>query len=114
MSDLTGFIFSLIEQVPVLDLDYTPRWGRGNPSQYIDNVTFKKVLTTKKWMYRIVKGGDDLGVQAGYTVESDGAHRVNFLAYNAGHGIMDTLSILVYVVDPDNGNQFLVAKWNPN
>ncbi|RDX48127.1 immunomodulatory protein FIP-Fve [Lentinus brumalis] len=111
MADQTGYIFALIEPVPVLSWDYTPNWGHGNPSSYIDNVTFKKVITLKDFEYRVVAGGKDLGVRAAYGVQSDGSQKVNFLEYNNGYGIADSQTIKVYTVDPDNGNQYLVAQW---
>ena len=113
MSDLTAFFFAIIGQQKVVDLDYTANWGRGNPSSYIDNVTFPKVLDTKSFKYRVIKGTTDLGVDAGFAVTSTGGNRVNFLQFNAGYGIPDTTPIKVYVVDPDTGNQWLVAEWTP-
>ncbi|KAI0640748.1 Fve family of fungal immunomodulatory protein [Trametes meyenii] len=88
------------------------KWTRGNPNTFIDSVTFPRVLTDKKYSYRVVKDDIDLGIRAGYEVNSDGSQKVNFLEYNSGRGIPQTSSILVYVVDPDNGNQYLVAQWN--
>ena len=76
MSDLTAFFFAIIGQQKVVDLDYTANWGRGNPSSYIDNVTFPKVLDTKSFKYRVIKGTTDLGVDAGFTVTSTGGNRV--------------------------------------
>ncbi|RPD64156.1 immunomodulatory protein FIP-Fve [Lentinus tigrinus ALCF2SS1-7] len=111
MADSTGIIFALIAQYKALCWDYTANWGRGNPSSYIDNITFKKVITTKNFKYRVVSAGNDLGVRDAYSVQSDGSQKVNFLDYNAGRGIEDTKRIQVYVVDPDNGNQYLVAQW---
>ncbi|KAI0695342.1 immunomodulatory protein FIP-Fve [Cerioporus squamosus] len=112
MSDQTGYIFALIGQDKVLSWDYTPNWGHGSPSSYIDNVTFPQVITSKNFQYRVVAGGTDLGVRAAYAVQSSGSQKVNFLEYNAGHGIEGTKRIQVYVVDPDNGNQYLVAQMN--
>ena len=50
-------------------------------------------------------------MDAGFAVTSTGGNRVNFLQFNGGYGIPDTTPIKVYVVDPDTGNQWLVAEW---
>lgn len=92
--------------------DYTPQWERGSPSSYINTVTFPKVLTEKNYSYRLVKDTTDLGIRPGYKVNDDGSQMVNFLDYNSGYGIADSSRIKVYAVDPDNGNQYLVAQWN--
>jgi hypothetical protein len=105
-------LFHLISEYQKIHVDYTPQWGRGSPRSYIDNVTFPQVLSDKDYKYRIVKGDEDLGVRKSYQVHSDGSQKVNFLEYNGGYGIADTTTIKVYVVDPDNGNQYLVAQWN--
>ncbi|KAF4459075.1 immunomodulatory [Fusarium albosuccineum] len=109
-------IFHLIANLKKVNVDYTPQWGRGNPRSYVDNVTFPHVLTDKAYKYRVVKGGwgggQDMGVRNSYAVQSDGSQKINFLEYNSGHGIEDTHTIQVYVVDPDNGNQYLIAQWN--
>lgn len=109
-------LFHLAATVKKVEFDYTPQWGRGRPTTFVDNVTFPRVLTDKKYKYRVITGGwnsgKDLGVLDAYDVSSDGSQRVNFLEYNKGYGIRDTTTIQVYVVDPDNGNQFLVAQWN--
>jgi hypothetical protein len=105
-------IFHLISELQKIHVDYTPQWGRGSPSSYIDNVTFPRVLNDKEYKYRIVKGDKDLGVREAYSVQSDGSQKVNFLEYNAGYGIEDRTTIKVYAVDPDSGNQYLVARWN--
>jgi hypothetical protein len=112
MSD-SAIIFSLLlsQSQKKIDIDYTPNWGRGSPSTYIDTLTFPKVLADKKYKYRVVKGSQDLGVRDGYGVGSSGSQKVNFLDYNAGRGIEDSSTIKVYAVDPDNGNQYLVAQW---
>ncbi len=111
MSDQSALIFALIPQTKKESWDYTANYGRGSPSSYIDNVTFPKVLADKKYQYRVVAAGKDLGVRAGYTVQSDGSQKVNFLDYNAGGGIPDSQTIKVYAVDPDSGNQYLVSQW---
>ncbi|KAJ4171183.1 hypothetical protein NW754_007329 [Fusarium falciforme] len=107
----SAVLFYIVASQKKLNFDYTPNWGRGNPNSYIDNLTFPRVLTNKPYKYRVVKAGQDLGVRDSYSVQSDGSQKVNFLEYNAGRGIADTQTIQVYVVDPDNGNQYLVAQW---
>ena len=42
----------------------------------------------------------------------DGSQVVDFLAYNRGYGIDEALTIRVYAVAPDSGNQYLIAQWN--
>nr|7WDM_A Chain A, Immunomodulatory protein [Ganoderma microsporum] len=111
MSD-TALIFTLAWNVKQLAFDYTPNWGRGRPSSFIDTVTFPTVLTDKAYTYRVVVSGKDLGVRPSYAVESDGSQKINFLEYNSGYGIADTNTIQVYVIDPDTGNNFIVAQWN--
>lgn len=112
----SSFVFQLIGTLRKVSIDYTPQWKRGNPSAFIDSVTFPLVLTDKDYKYRVVIGGwengKDLGVRKSYKVSSDGSQTVNFLEYNSGYGIEDSNTILVYVVDPDNGNQTLVAQHN--
>ena len=103
--------FYLASSVKKVNFDYTPQWGRGSPSSFIDNVTFPRVLTDKGYKYRVVTGGEDLGVRDSYSVAPDGSQKVNFLEYNAGYGIADNNRIRVYVVDPDSGSQYLVAQW---
>ena len=114
-NDESALLFHLVASLKKVNFDYTPQWGRGNPSSYIDNVTFPRVLTNKVYKYRVVKGGSggpqDLGVRNAYSVGADGSQKVNFLEYNSGYGIADSTTIQVYVVDPDNGNQYLVAQW---
>lgn len=108
---MSAFIFAILLTQKKIDVDYTPSWGRGSPNSYIDNLTFPKVLTDKKYKYRVTKGTKDLGVRDAYSVSADGSQKVNFLEYNSGYGIEDTTTIKVYAVDPDNGNQYLVAQW---
>ncbi|CAM1507715.1 Fc.00g045630.m01.CDS01 [Cosmosporella sp. VM-42] len=112
----SSLLFHLVTSLKKVNFDYTPKWGRGSPNTYVDNVTFPRVLTDKAYKYRVIKGGwtsgQDLGVRKAYAVESDGSQKVNFLEYNSGCGIADSSIIQVYIVDPDNGNQYLVAQWN--
>lgn len=113
MADVSAIILgSLVGPVKAISWDYNPNWVRGNPSSYIDNVIFSKVITLKTFKYRVVAGGSDLGVRNAYSVQSDGSQKINFLEFNAGRGIEDSKRIQVYAVDPDNGNQYLVAQWN--
>ena len=104
-------LFYLASTIKQVNIDYTPQWGRGHPSSYIDNVTFPRVLTDKEYQYRVVIGEKDLGLRKSYAVHADGSQKVNFLEYNAGYGIADNNRIRVYVVDPDSGSQYLVAQW---
>ncbi|TBU30554.1 immunomodulatory protein FIP-Fve [Dichomitus squalens] len=108
----TAITFALVWAEKKLTFDYTPNWVRGHPSSYVDNVVFPKVLTDKKYSYRVLVSGKDLGVRDGYSVQSDGSQKVNFLEYNAGRGIADSNTIQVYAVDPDDGNNYLVAQFN--
>ena len=111
MADISMILFYLASTIKQVNIDYTPQWGRGHPSSYIDNVTFPRVLTDKEYQYRVVKGDDDLGVRKSYSVAGDGSQKVNFLEYNSGYGIPDTTRIQVFVIDPSNGNQYLIAQW---
>jgi hypothetical protein len=101
-----------VQATPRINIDYTPRWGRGRPQNYIDNVVFPRVLRDKTYQYRLVKGDQDLGVRDAYAVAPDGSQRLNFLEWNSGYGIRDTTTIKVFAVDPDNGEEYLVAQWN--
>ena len=112
MSDLTASYFNIIAHEKKCCFDYTPRWKRGNPSSYIDSVTFPMVLTNQSYDYRVVRNNNDLGTRPAYDVESDGSQKVNFLEYNSGYGIPSRETISVYLVDPDTGDQCLVARWN--
>ncbi|KAI0766653.1 immunomodulatory protein FIP-Fve [Trametes elegans] len=108
-SSLSIFLAATLRK---LHFDYTPQWGRGTPNTFVDNVTFPVVLTDKAYTYRIVVDDDtDLGTKAGYAVQADGSQRLNFLEWNKGHGIDQGRRIRVYVVEPDTGNQYLVAQW---
>ncbi len=108
----TALIFKLAWDVKKLAFDYTPSWGRGTPSNFIDNLTFPKVLTDKAYTYRVAVSGRDLGVRPSYEVQGDGSQKINFLEYNSGYGIADTNTIQVYVVDPATGDDFIIAQWN--
>ncbi|KAI0063119.1 immunomodulatory protein [Artomyces pyxidatus] len=110
--DKTGVLLQVAAAVGKVDVDYTPQWKRGNPSSYIDSITFKKVLTDKEYQYRVVKGNDDLGFQPSYKVQPDGSQTVNLLEYNRGYGIADTIRIQIWVRDPATGNQYKIAQWN--
>lgn len=109
MSETTLLQFA--STVKKASFDYTPAWGRGNPSTYVDNVTFPKVLTDKVYKYRVVKGTTDLGIKDSYAVNADGSQKVNLLEYNQGYGIADTITIKIYIVDPDSNAQYLIAQW---
>ncbi|KAF9472457.1 hypothetical protein BDN70DRAFT_900529 [Pholiota conissans] len=84
-------------------------WGARH---YVDEVTIPVVLIDKQYKYRILSGGSDLGIRDAYELSADGSQRINFLEYNKGYGIIDSMHIKVFVVDPD-GNEALVAYWNP-
>ncbi|KAI0676104.1 fungal immunomodulatory protein Fve-domain-containing protein [Trametes maxima] len=112
MSGESSILLHLASSLRKVHFDYTPQWTHGTPNTFIDSVTFPRVLTDKKYSYRVVEDDTDLGIRAAYEVNSDGSQEVNFLEYNKGYGIPDTSLIKVYVVDPDNGNQYLVAQWN--
>jgi hypothetical protein len=104
-------VLNFVRDTPKINIDYTPSWGRGRPSTYIDNVSFPRVLTDKLYRYRILSGERDLGVRSANTVAADGSQRVNFLEWNKGYGIRDTITIKVLAVDP-LGSEYLVAQWN--
>jgi hypothetical protein len=108
---VTCSVLDLVQLTPKIDIDYTPRWGRGRPQNYIDNVTFPKVLRDKVYKYRVQKGSQGLGVRAANAVAPDGSQRINFLEWNSGYGIADTTTIKVFAVDPDSGTEHLVAQW---
>ena len=108
----TSVLLALAAQYQRIHFDYTPAWGRGTPSSYIDNVTFPHVLDDKEYQYRVVVGEKDLGLCKSYAVHADGSQKVNFLEYNAGRGIADSNTIQVYVVDPDDNNNYLIAQFN--
>ena len=61
----TAITFALVWAEKKLSFDYTPNWVRGNPSSFVDNVVFPKVLTDKKYSYRVIVSGNDLGVRVG-------------------------------------------------
>ena len=111
MSDTSAVLLALASTIQKACFDYTPQWKRGNPNNFIDSVTFPKVLADKNYSYRVVVDGNDLGTKSVHSVADDGSQKVNLLDYNKGYGVKDTSSIKIYVVDPDNGNQYLVASW---
>ncbi|TBU30551.1 immunomodulatory protein [Dichomitus squalens] len=104
----TATIFALVWTQTKICFDYTPDWIDGGP-RYINGVVFPKVLTDKNYSYR-VESDRDYGVRAGYQVQADGSQKVNFLDYNYGLGIEPYRGIKVYVVDPDDGKNYLVAE----
>ncbi|KAF8641977.1 hypothetical protein AX16_009765 [Volvariella volvacea WC 439] len=110
-TDLTQLLFFVAYNLQKVNFDYTPQWQRGNPSSYIDAVVFPRVLTNKAYQYRVVTGDKDLGIKPSYSVQPDGSQKVNLLEYNGGYGVADTTTIKIYVVDPSNGNQYLIAQW---
>ncbi|KAL7280322.1 hypothetical protein ACG7TL_005239 [Trametes sanguinea] len=112
MSDSSSMMLYLASTMHTINIDYNPKWARGSPSSFIDNVTFPRVLTDKAYTYRVYKDDTDLGVRKSYAVQGDGSQKVNFLEYNKGYGIPDSSTIRVYVIHPDTENQYLVAKWN--
>ena len=112
MSSNPSPVFELIYKLKKIDVDYTPQWGRGSPNNYIDNLTFPKVLTDKPYKYRIVKGSSDLGVKDAYAAQSTGSQKINILEWNSGYGIDDKTTIKVYVVDPTDNSSTLIAQWN--
>ncbi|KFA61840.1 hypothetical protein S40285_08095 [Stachybotrys chlorohalonatus IBT 40285] len=111
MSAPTYLLVPFVTAVGKINVDYTPNWGRGSPSSYIDNVKFPRVLTDRQYKYRVVKGSTDLGVRDAYAIESDGSQKINFLEYNSGRGIEDSTAIKIYIVEPDTGNQSLLVQW---
>jgi hypothetical protein len=108
----TSCVFEYIWMVTRIDVDYTSHWDRGSPPTFIDNLTFKKVLTDKPYRYRVVAGSSDLGVKEAYEVQLDGSQKLNFLEWNKGFGINDKETIKVYVVDPVDDSSTLIAQWN--
>ncbi|EJF63823.1 immunomodulatory protein [Dichomitus squalens] len=108
----TSVLLALAAQHQRVHFDYTPAWGRGSPASYVDNVTFPHVLDDKAYQYRVIVGDKDLGLRKSYSIQPDGSQKVNFLEYNGGYGIADSNRIRVYVVDPESGNQYLIAQWN--
>uniref|UniRef100_A0A1Y0DHJ7 Fungal immunomodulaory protein FIP-gap2 n=1 Tax=Ganoderma applanatum TaxID=29884 RepID=A0A1Y0DHJ7_9APHY len=109
---VTALTFKLAWEVKKISFDYTPQWGRGNPSNFIDNVTFPKVLIDKAYTYRVVVSGSDLGVRPSRDVASDGSQKINFLDYHGGLGIAATNDIQVFIIDPATGDDFIIAQWN--
>ncbi|KDQ10166.1 hypothetical protein BOTBODRAFT_164106 [Botryobasidium botryosum FD-172 SS1] len=108
-TDTTAQIFHLVASLPKLSYDYTPNWVKDR--QYINSVTFAKVLADKAYTYRVMAGDKDLGVKPSYAVGSDGSQKINFLEYNGGYGIDGNANtVYVYVVDPETGNQYKIAQ----
>jgi len=89
-----------------------PRWTRGNPKNYIDVLTIPKPPSDKQYRYRVMKGGDDLGIRPTYERDPDGSQRVNLLEYNEGYGISDRIRIRVYAVDEVGST--MIAEWPAN
>lgn len=108
----SSILFHLASTLGRVHFDYTPYWGHGNPNTYIDNVTFPCVLTDKQYTYRVCWDDTSLGIKNALAVQSDGSQLLDFGQWNSGRGINQTHRIRVYVVDPDNGSQYLVAQWN--
>ncbi|OJT03425.1 Immunomodulatory protein Ling Zhi-8 [Trametes pubescens] len=111
MATTISLLLHLTSTLGKVHFDYTPHWGHGHPNTYIDNVTFPHVLTDKPYIYRVCMDDTDLGMQPALAVQSDGSQKLNFLQWNGGHGIPQTHRIRVYVVDPGNAIQYLVALW---
>ncbi|EMD41188.1 lectin FIP-fve [Gelatoporia subvermispora B] len=88
-------------------------WKRGNPKVYFDHVTLPGVPTDKAYQYRVVKGDLDLGTRPTYELNKDGSQTINLLEYNKGYGIHEETPINVFVVDPEDGMETLVAEWKP-
>jgi hypothetical protein len=112
MSSSESILSYLTGSVKTINVDYTPQWERGRPSTFINTVTFPRVLNDKQYKYHLINGSQDLGIKHGYTVQSDGSQMVNFLEWNAGHGLSASQTIKVFVVDPDSNHEFLVCQWN--
>jgi len=91
---------------------HRPQWTRGNPSNYIDAVTFPRVLKDKPYQYRVVKGGADLGIRPSYEIQADDSQTVNLLEYNSGYGVSDRVPIKIFAVDPEDKGETLVAHWS--
>lgn len=131
-TDYTALQFELAYFIKKSCFDYTPQWVRGNPSSYIDSVTFPKVLADKEYTYRVQSGDRNLGersiilvacfkvaytkmgvgVKPSYSVAPDGSQKVNLLEYNKGYGIADSTRIEIYVIDPSTEEEYLIAQWN--
>ena len=114
IADTTMLCFCLAWALRKVDFDYTPNWIRTERGggAYVDGVVFPRVLTDQPYAYRIVVGEEDFGALQGAPATMDGSQVVDFLAYNRGYGIDEALTIRVYAVAPDSGNQYLIAQWN--
>lgn len=106
MPNPSSLLLHLASTLGKVHFDYTPYWGHGNPSTFIDNVTFPRVLTDKQYAYRVYRDGTDLGTRSAFAVQSDGSQKLDFLQWNGGHGIIQLHRIRVYLVDPDNECQY--------
>lgn len=112
MTSPSSILLHLASTLRKVHIDYTPQWMRGTPEALVVAVTFPRVLVDKHYSYRVVCGDIDLGTKRAQGTQIDGSETVNFLEYNHGAGIPETQHIRVYVVDPDSGNQYLVAQRN--
>ncbi|KAI0630620.1 Fve family of fungal immunomodulatory protein [Trametes polyzona] len=112
MSSTSSLLLHFASMLRKIHIDYTPQWTRGDPDTVIVAVTFPRVLADKRYSYRVLCGDVDLGIRGEQAIQSDGSQTVNFLEYNHGVGVSQKDHIRVYIVDPDNGNQYLVAQRN--
>lgn len=114
IADTTMLSFALAWALGRVDFDYTPQWTRTERGGgiYIDGVVFPRVLTNQLYSYRVVAGDTDFGTLQGAPVTMGGSQAVNFLDYNEGYGIDEGMTIRVYAVAPDSGNQYIIAQWN--
>jgi len=115
MVNISPFIFAIALAVikGEINIDHTPNYTRGDPSSYIDKVTFPKVMTDQAYQYRVFVDSRDLGIMPGDVVGSDGSQEVNFVAYNQGYGIPDTANIIVTVIDPSTKQEYMIAQFLP-
>ncbi|OJT03424.1 Immunomodulatory protein Ling Zhi-8 [Trametes pubescens] len=112
MSSPSSILLHLVATLRKVHFDYTPQWKRDASQKNIIAVTFPRVLVDKRYSYRVVCEDNDLGIRRGTGPFAGGAETVNFLEYSHGSGIPQTHRLRVYVVDPDTGNQYLVAQRN--
>lgn len=112
MSSPSSISLHLVATLRKVHFDYTPQWTRDAAQRDIIAVTFPCVLVDKRYSYRVVCEDSDLGIRSGAGAYAGGSETVNFLEYNHGRGISQTHRLRVYVVDPDSGNQYLVAQRN--
>ena len=110
----TMLCFCLAWALRRVDFDYTPQWIRSERGGgvYVDGVLFPRVLRDQLYSYRVVVGEQDFGTLEGAPVAGDGSQMVDFMNYNQGYGIDETITVRVYAVAPDSGNQYLIAQWN--